>query len=246
MAGFQAIAEGLRLRDNGEMNDLAVIAATLLGPILAVQIQKYLERWREENDRRERIFKVLMATRAARLAPNHIEALNMIDLEFPASRKRFKKVRSAWKAYFSHLSEKPPDDAKVQPVFFAKRVELFTDMLYEMAAALRYDFDKTQISKDVYSTVHQENLEADQETIRTKLVEILTGKAALPMAVVQFPSDPDFLTAQSDYLKLMAEHLKTGKPWPISIVGDASGKVIPMRASDQKTESSGQQATGGV
>ena len=63
------------------MLDVAVIAATLLGPVLAVQIQKYLERWREENDRRHRIFKVLMATRAAPLAANHIEALNLIDID---------------------------------------------------------------------------------------------------------------------------------------------------------------------
>ena len=126
---------------------MAVIGATLLGPVFAVQIQKYLERWREENERRHRIFKVLMSTRAARLAANHVEALNLIDIEFPSTRKRFKKVRSAWKAYFTHLCEKPPDDKQIHPVFFAKRQELLTDMLYEMATALGYDFDKTQISR---------------------------------------------------------------------------------------------------
>ena len=167
--------------------------------------------------------------------------------EFPSTRKAFKKVRSAWKAYFTHLSEKPPDDLQIQPVFFAKRQELLTDLLYEMATALKYDFDKTQISKDVYSTVYHEKLEADQQTIRTKLVEILTGKAALPMAVVQFPNDPDFIAAQADYLKLMAEHLRAGRPWPIAIVGgDAAGKVIPMRAPDQKNDAPGQQASGGA
>jgi hypothetical protein len=228
------------------MVDLAVIAAaTVLGPVLAVQVQKYLERWREENERRHSIFKVLMATRASRLAANHIEALNLIDIEFPATRKRFKKVRSAWKAYFSHLNEKPPNDMQIHPVFFAKRTELFTDMLYEMAAALGYDFDKTQISKDVYSTIYHENLEADQQTIRTKLVEILTGKASFPMAVVQFPNDLDFVKAQADYLRLMAEHLTAGKPWPIAIMGgDTSGKVIAMPSSDQTEHRSPDQATG--
>jgi hypothetical protein len=221
------------------MTDLAIIAATLLGPILAVQIQKYLERWREENERRHRIFKILMATRAARLAPNHIEALNMIDLEFPATREHFKKVRSAWKAYRAHLSEKPPGDAQAHPVFYAKRGDLFTDLLYEMATALKYDFDKTQISRDVYWTVHQESLEADQQTIRTKLVEILTGKAALPMAVVQVANDPNHIAAQAEYLKLMADHIKSGKPWPIAVVSDTSGKVITMRSTDQKEATAG-------
>ena len=58
-----------------------------------------------------------------------------------------------------------------------------------MGIALNYDFDKTQIGKDAYSTIHQEKMEADALTIRTKFVEILTGKAAFPMAVLNFPND---------------------------------------------------------
>jgi hypothetical protein len=218
--------------------DIALISSTLLGPVLAVQVQKYLERWREESERRKRIFKTLMATRAARLAPAHIEALNLIDIEFPATHKPFKKVRSAWKAYLSHLREPLPDDQQVKPVYFAKREELFTDLLYEMGTALGYDFDKTQISKDAYSTVFHENLEADLQTIRTKIIEILTGKTALPMAVVEFPSDPDVVVNQADYLKIMAEHLRQGKPWPITVVGNDtnSGKIVPMRPADLSNE----------
>lgn len=179
-----------------------------------------------------------MATRAARLSPQHIEALNLIDIEFPSINKQFKRVRSAWKAYFSHLGEKLPDDGQVQAVYFAKRHELFTDMLYEMGTALDYDFDKTQISKDVYSTVFHENLEADVQTIRTKLVEILTGKAALPMAVIQFPNDPDVIANQADCLKLMSDYLRQDKPWPITIVGGdlTAGKNVPMRPAEQHNE----------
>src|SRR5882672_3424001 len=110
------------------LESLALIFATLVGPLLAVQAQKYLERWRAETERRKQIFKTLMATRASRLAPVHIESLNLIDIEFPAARSRFKRVRSAWKAYLTHLGESAPD-APAQPVFFAKREELFTDLL---------------------------------------------------------------------------------------------------------------------
>jgi hypothetical protein len=51
------------------VSDIAVIVATLLGPVLAVQVQKYLERWRDEAERRKNVFKTLMATRLARLSP---------------------------------------------------------------------------------------------------------------------------------------------------------------------------------
>lgn len=213
---------------------LALIFATLLGPIFAIQVQKYLERWREESERRKRIFKTLMSTRAARLAPAHIEALNMIAIEFPVGHKAFKKVRSAWKAYFTHLNETVPDTA-LQPVFFAKREELFTDLLYEMGTSLAYDFDKTEISKDAYSTVFHHNLEADIEIIRKAVIEILTGKAAFPMAVTQFPTDPDAVASQTKYLNALSEHFLKGKPWPVTIVGDesAAAKVVQIRPQDQ-------------
>jgi len=216
--------------------DTALIAATLLGPVLAVQAQKYLESWRDETDRRKKIFKTLMATRAARLDPTHIQALNLIDIEFPATKKRFKRVRSAWKAYFTNLSENVPEDKQVQAVYFAKRQELLTDMLYEMGSALGYDFDKTQIAKDVYSTIFHENLEADVQTMRTKILEILTGKAALPMAVVHFPNDADAVANQAEYLKLMAEHMRQGKPWPVTVVDDSNAaKVVTIRPPEKKT-----------
>ncbi|MGH9582683.1 MAG: DUF6680 family protein [Bryobacteraceae bacterium] len=105
-----------------KLSDLAIVFATLVGPVLAVQAQKAVERWRDASNRRDFIFKALMATRATRLAPNHIQALNMINIEFPPT-KRFKKVRSAWKAYFTHLGEPMPDEPQ-QPVYFAKRGEL--------------------------------------------------------------------------------------------------------------------------
>jgi hypothetical protein len=217
-----------------DFSAVAIIAATLLGPVAAVQVQKYLERWRDESERRKKVFKTLMATRAARLSVAHVEALNLIDLEFPATRKQFKRVRSAWKAYLTHLGETPPQEPQVSAVFYAKREDMFQDMLYEMGLALGYDFDKTQIGKDAYSTQYHEKMDADNLFIRTKLVEILSGKAGLPMTVLDFPSDPAFIEAQAEYLKLMAEHVREGKPWPVAIVGNEAGKVVPMRPAEQK------------
>ncbi len=49
--------------------DVAIVFATFMGPVVAVQAQKWLEKSRAINDRRNHIFRVLMATRAARLSP---------------------------------------------------------------------------------------------------------------------------------------------------------------------------------
>ena len=86
-------------------NEIISICAIILGPILAVQIEKYLERRRENKNRRLSIFKTLMATRGAVLSWTHVEALNRIDLEF-SNKKKFEKVIKAWKEYFDNLSQK--------------------------------------------------------------------------------------------------------------------------------------------
>ena len=86
------------------------IAAIILGPILAVQAQKYIELRRDIRSRKLQIFRTLMATRATTLAPLHVEALNLIDIEFDAKKKKDKRVVDAWKLYLDHLGDKRDDN----------------------------------------------------------------------------------------------------------------------------------------
>ena len=73
--------------------EVLMVIALLAGSIAAVQVQKRLDRLREEHGRKIWIFKTLMATRAAVLSPDHVQALNMIDLEFRG--KQYEKVALA-------------------------------------------------------------------------------------------------------------------------------------------------------
>lgn len=180
-------------------SDGCLIAATLAGPILAVQVQKFIERARADHDRRDRIFKILMATRATRLSPGHVEALNMITIEFRG--QKFNKVRGAWRAYFSHLSEELPEDPHQRAVYLGKRPDLFADVLQEMATALGYEFDKTQISKEAYVTRHQEDVEADQTILRKKMVDVMTGKSRIPIAIFEDTFPPIKASSLADHQK---------------------------------------------
>lgn len=65
-----------------ENRDWIMVAAMIAGPILAVQAQKIIESLQRKRDRRLTLFFTLMSTRATRLAPDHVSALNMIDIEF--------------------------------------------------------------------------------------------------------------------------------------------------------------------
>src|ERR1700741_2114489 len=50
--------------------DWLLIAVTFTGPIVAVQVQKWVERIREKRNRKHWIFHTLMATRAIRAGSN--------------------------------------------------------------------------------------------------------------------------------------------------------------------------------
>jgi hypothetical protein len=118
---------------------IAIIIATLLGPILAVQAQKAVERARERNNRKSWVFHTLMATRAARLSADHVQALNMIDLAFYGKRifgihRRSKKetiVLDAWHEYLDHLNTKYEEDNF--SLWVTKGDELFVNLLFSLA-----------------------------------------------------------------------------------------------------------------
>lgn len=165
--------------------DWLMIAAVLLGPIIAVQLTRYLDNKKEERERKLQVFKTLMATRAYTVSWDHVVALNRIDLEFDKGDINEKAVIEAWKAYLDLLCDKsiPPEQWSI------KRIDLFVELLHKMAQVLDYDFDKTHIKNSSYSPVAHGNIEEEQKALRTGLIEVLAGKRSIPMTVVNWPQN---------------------------------------------------------
>ena len=80
------------------ISDILMILAVLLAPFLAVYVQKKIETWKSQRDTKLWIFKTLMATRGATLSPQHVQALNMIDLEFSGKDKKKKRLNLSGKS----------------------------------------------------------------------------------------------------------------------------------------------------
>lgn len=187
-----------------DVKDLVMTCAVILGPILAVQIQKYLEQFRDKKQRRLNIFRTLMSTRAERLSREHVQALNMIDIEFygrllPIIRIRYQSnkeqsVTHAWKSYNSHLNKK--NEYNDSNIWMAKGDDLFTDLLYALSQSMSYDFDKVQLQRDCYRPVAHGNLEMTQMRILLGIEKILIGDGSLPMHITNLLNNPD-VTAKS-------------------------------------------------
>lgn len=188
-----------------QMADVAIVFATLMGPILAVQAQKWLERGRAIEDRRNAIFRQLMATRAARLSPGHVEALNAVPVEFYGSKGKLKQINDAWKNYLDHHSA----DFATNDAWMQKREDLFMDLLHPISQFLGYEFSKSQLSRDIYSPKAHGELENEQTIIRKGMAKLFNGEISIPMAVTDFPAtaDDESLANQAALQKLLLEWL---------------------------------------
>ena len=84
------------------------VIATLISPTIAVQVERWLENQRKKR-RKLWIFATLMTTRATRTAPDHVMALNAIELMFNGDSEKDRAVVNSWRIYFDHLCNMPDE-----------------------------------------------------------------------------------------------------------------------------------------
>lgn len=167
------------------ISDWLVISAIIIAPILAVQVQKLIEKGHEKKTKKMQVFKTLMSTRATPLSVFHVEALNMIDIEFYDD----KKVTDAWKLLLDNFASYPQDvgDPQYQTKLDScseKSKELLTDLLYEMAQSLDYSFNKVHLKRGAYIPKGHADIITDQEFIRKSLIGVFLGQVPIPIKVV--------------------------------------------------------------
>lgn len=175
------------------ISDGLIIAATLLSPLIAVQVQKWIERANERRNAQQSIFRILMATRATRLDADHVHALNRIDLDFGAASRRqnarAREVIARWRLYADHLNVAlldNPTEAQVE-AWVQRGDDLFIELLFALSSALGYSFDRVQLRRAVYRPRAHGQVEGRQEIIQRGVAGLFTGETALPMRVVEFP-----------------------------------------------------------
>ncbi|MBN8872658.1 MAG: hypothetical protein J0H67_07475 [Rhodospirillales bacterium] len=219
-------------------SDTCLVGATLLGPVLAIQAQKFIERATERTRRRREIFVVLMATRATRVAPEHVQALNRIDIEF--SGRRFfgfewqqvgeRAVSDAWREHLARLSERVPAKFEGKAEATAAWVEdwdrrcseSFVDLLYSLSKCLRFHFDRAQLVRGVYWPKAHGDADLLTRKIQDGLADVLSGSRPLRMDVVSFPVSQEALSLQIAAQRKLLEALSTEAGIPVSINGGVS------------------------
>ena len=193
--------------------DWLLIAATCIGPILAVQAQKWVERFRDDRIRRLWVFHTLMATRAPRAnSAEHVQALNLINITFRGRATVDRDIRNAWSNYLDHLTADVPTQEVPARQHNEKGVDLLVTLLQKMASALGYQFADVEVKKGAYFPNAQAHDAIGRAIIRDSLVGILQGRTAIPMDVVGFPVSQEAMKAQMDVQKALLALLDGSNP----------------------------------
>jgi hypothetical protein len=184
-----------------------IVVATLGGPVIAVQTQKFIERASETRRRQLLIFAALMANRATRLNDDYIRALNSIELSFlprwwtPKNRN----VINAWRTLLGELNNPPVDEPNANRIWNQRCDDRLVELLFAMSGALGYRFTSEELRRGVYYPRGRADFEQAQLGVLLGAKAMLEGRSALQMKVVEFPNDPAVVAAQAALLKNMGK-----------------------------------------
>ena len=167
---------------------LAVVCATLLGPVLAVWVTRTVDDSRRVQDRRLDIFRALMATRRTALSPEKVRALNLVEIEFFGVRP----VEDAHKEVIDHINSPRP----LPEGWGERHRKLMTKLLTEMAKTLNYNLQQLDVLDGGYYPQGLFDIELEQQAVRQSLIEVLSGRRPLivspgaPTPPSPFPPPP--------------------------------------------------------
>ncbi len=164
------------------LSSIINIVSIFSSPLVALQVQKYLNDYANKKRRKEEIFNTLMETRAQPLSFEHVRALNKIDLAF----YKDKHITSSWNSYRDHLNKYPKDQNKAhQEIWVNQITDKLITLLLAMSKLLKYDFDDTALKNGAYLPLAHGNLEMEQAIVRKGLVELFSSQKPLEVNLMK-------------------------------------------------------------
>lgn len=184
--------------------EIFTLIALIAGPVIAVIIARYMDTRRAKRERRMDIFRTLMRTRRSRLMPDHVGALNLVEIEF----KDEAAVITEWKAYFEHLgidhpkrtdeqvedkmaqAEKQRRFGKYDERIAKEREKLLAKLLHAISKIMDFEIEQLEIFEGGYFPQAWGDIELQQEAIRRFIVGLAFGNVVLPVAVTDQRKPP--------------------------------------------------------
>jgi hypothetical protein len=183
------------------VNDWLTLAAIVFGPLLGAWFALWLSGRREKRDRRFDIFRTLMRTRRTPIWPDHVGALNLVEIEFSDN----PEVIRAWKALFEHFGQPQPRHSdeelpnglgEVEYLEREKRYNvrigqerhsLLSKLLHAIGKNLGFKIEQLEIFEGGYTPQGWGTVEDEQTAVRRLFTDIALGRRMFPIGVFHFP-----------------------------------------------------------
>jgi hypothetical protein len=161
------------------------IIAIIIGPLLAFEVQRRRDNRRELRSRKLEIYRRLMLTLKAPMAPSHVDAINSIQAEFHTDGENDKKVLDAWRLYTSHLNDRRKRSEPEAIQWQEKKFDLLVELVYLIGQSLGYkNIDRAALRDNTYLPQGFVDVEAEWHQIRKAWLELLDGMRPLAMTMV--------------------------------------------------------------
>jgi len=160
----------------------AVVLATGIGPVAAVGISLWREARNSLKIRQLWVFRTLMMTRRLGISPDHVNALNLVEVDFYKRRK----VQENWKIYKEYLFSDVPEDE----VWHEKKEKLLANLLFVMAAAQGLNIPAMEIYKGGYAPKGWAHIQSRQNVALEYVYELSQGSKVVPIWISGATTQP--------------------------------------------------------
>jgi hypothetical protein len=182
------------------LSDWLTLLAIVLGPLFGVWLARHMQNRAFRRERRMDIFRTLMRTRRTPMWPDHVGALNLVEIEFADE----SNVIDAWRELFRHLGtpharrsdEAASDGISPEEIgerdrrYYVRlgeeRQRLLAKLLHAMAKALDFKIEQLEIFEGGYTPQGWADIEVDQNVIRRFAARLAVGQSVLPIAVLDY------------------------------------------------------------
>ena len=125
------------------ISDIVTVLAIIAGPAIGVLIGQWLEARKRERQEKLAVLTALMKTRrgSARRSPEHVGALNLIQLLF----NKYPSVIQAYEKHVKHLNTPAPSGGQQLETWVIEGDSNFLELLAAIATAMSYRFDKRDL-----------------------------------------------------------------------------------------------------
>lgn len=161
---------------------LAIVAATIIGPLSAVLITLWHQARAQRYERRLNIFRSLMQWRGNWLHPEWVSALNLVPVEFAGRRD----IIQSFNAMIDKLCDKgfAAEGDELREAY--NRAEaVFVELIQKIARKLRIDLSDLDLRTRLYAPSGWWKEQQLLQAIRSDTALVLKGERAITVRVVE-------------------------------------------------------------